>query len=90
MGLALWTIVIGLFAGIVIGPLARLVLPGKQDISLPVTVAIGAIGAIVGGFIARALGVGDTSGPDWVQLVIQVATAAVVILVYGNVAGKKL
>ena len=84
MGAVLWTIVGALIAGIIIGPLARLVLPGKQNISLGMTILVGAVGALVGGFIAQALGVGDTSGVDWIKLLIQVGVAAVAILLYGN------
>jgi len=89
MGEVLSTIVWGLVAGIVIGPLARLVLPGKQNISLIVTIAIGAVGAIGGGFIADAIGVGETDGIDWIKLAIQVGVAAVVVLLYGAGAGRK-
>ncbi|HWB88972.1 MAG TPA: GlsB/YeaQ/YmgE family stress response membrane protein [Acidimicrobiia bacterium] len=78
------TLVWGLVAGIVIGPLARLVLPGKQDISLVMTIVLGAIGAIVGGFVYDALGGTDTSGIDWIKLIVQVAVAAVVVAIYGG------
>lgn len=84
MGAVLWTIIGGLIAGIIIGPLARLVLPGKQNISLGMTIVVGAVGAIVGGFIAQALGVGDTDGIDWIKLFIQVGVAAVAIVIYGS------
>lgn len=83
------TLVWGLIAGIIIGPLARLVLPGKQNISLVMTIVIGAIGAIVGGFVADALGVGETAGIDWIKLAIQVGVAAVVVLLYGSMAGRR-
>jgi uncharacterized membrane protein YeaQ/YmgE (transglycosylase-associated protein family) len=69
LGVLFW----GLAAGIVIGPLARLVLPGKQDISLPMTIVVGAVGAILGGLIAGWLGVGETSAIDWIKHAIQVA-----------------
>lgn len=78
------TLVWGLVAGIVIGPLARLVLPGKQDISLVMTIVLGAIGAIVGGFVYDAVGGTDTSGIDWIKLLVQVAVAAVVVAIYGG------
>jgi uncharacterized membrane protein YeaQ/YmgE (transglycosylase-associated protein family) len=78
------TLVWGLVAGIIIGPLARLVLPGKQDISLVMTIVLGAVGAIVGGFVYDALGGSDTSGIDWIKLVVQVAVAAVVVAIYGG------
>ena len=58
LGILIW----GLFAGVIIGPLARLVLPGKQNISLTMTIVVGAVGAIFGGLIADWLGVGDTAG----------------------------
>jgi len=78
------TLIGGLLAGVIIGPLARLVLPGKQDVSLIMTVVLGAVGAIVGGFVYQALGGGETSGIDWIKLLIQVAVAAVVVAIYGG------
>jgi uncharacterized membrane protein YeaQ/YmgE (transglycosylase-associated protein family) len=89
LGAVLATIIGGLIAGIIIGPLARLVLPGKQNISLGMTILIGAVGAIVGGFIAQAAGVGDTDGIDWIKLLIQVGVAAVAVLAYGSMGGRK-
>jgi uncharacterized membrane protein YeaQ/YmgE (transglycosylase-associated protein family) len=65
MGDVVATLVGGLIAGIIIGPLARLVLPGKQNISIGMTILIGAVGAILGGFLADAIGVGDTDGIEW-------------------------
>ncbi len=78
------TLLWGLLAGVIIGPLARLVLPGKQDISLIMTIVLGAVGAIVGGFVYDALGGTDTSGIDWIKLLIQVGVAAVVVLIYAS------
>ena len=71
----LGTIIGGLIMGIIIGPLARLIMPGKQDISLGWTILVGAAAAIVGGFIADIIGVGDTSGIDWIKLFIQLGLA---------------
>ncbi len=87
MGEVLGTIIGGLFAGIVIGPLARLALPGKQNISLVMTIVLGAVGALLGGFIYQAFGGGETSGIDWVKLVIQVGVAAVAVVIYGSSRG---
>ena len=89
MGDVLATIVGGLLAGIIIGPLARLVLPGAQNISLGMTILIGAVGAIAGGFIADWLGVGTTEGIDWIKLAIQVGVAAVVVILYGSMAARR-
>ncbi|REK12536.1 MAG: GlsB/YeaQ/YmgE family stress response membrane protein [Actinobacteria bacterium] len=84
----LGTIIGALLAGLIIGPLARLVLPGKQNISLGMTIVVGAIGALVGGFIAQALGVGETDGIDWIKHAIQVGVAAIVVVLYGSMTGR--
>ena len=77
-----WTIIGGLIMGLIIGPLARLVMPGKQDISLGWTILVGAAAAILGGLVADLLGVGDTSGIDWIKLFIQVALAVLGIVAF--------
>ena len=83
------TIFAGLVAGIIIGPLARLVLPGKQNISLAMTIGIGAVGAIGGGLIYGAFGGGETAGIDWIKLFIQVAVAAILVVIYGRMQASK-
>jgi len=47
LGLILSLIVIGLLAG----ALARLIVPGKQDLSVPLTIVVGIVGSFVGGFL---------------------------------------
>ncbi len=47
IGLIVSLIVIGLIAG----ALARLLVPGRQDISIPMTILIGIIGSFIGGFL---------------------------------------
>lgn len=78
----IWTIIGALFAGLIIGPLARLVLPGKQDISLPATIGMGAVGALVGGLAADLIGVGETRGIDWIQFFLEIAAAAIAVSVF--------
>jgi uncharacterized membrane protein YeaQ/YmgE (transglycosylase-associated protein family) len=48
-----------LVAGLIIGLLARLILPGRQRIGLLWTLALGVIGSLIGGTIANALNTGD-------------------------------
>lgn len=48
-----------LVAGLIIGALARLLLPGRQRIGLALTLLLGVVGSIVGGTVANALGTGD-------------------------------
>ena len=47
LGLIVSLIVVGLIAG----ALARLIVPGKQDLSIPATILIGIVGSFVGGFL---------------------------------------
>ncbi len=51
IGLIISLIVIGLIAG----ALARLIVPGKQDLSIPMTGLIGIIGSFVGGFLGYVI-----------------------------------
>ena len=83
LGLIISAIVVGL----IIGALGRLVLPGRQDMPIWLTILIGIAAALIGSLIASALGVGDTRGIDWIKLIIQVALAAAgVALVAGRYA----
>jgi uncharacterized membrane protein YeaQ/YmgE (transglycosylase-associated protein family) len=83
LGLIISAIVVGL----IIGALGRLVLPGRQDMPIWLTILIGIGAALIGTFIANALGVGTTRGIDWIELLIQVALAAAgVALVAGRYA----
>lgn len=85
----IWTIIGALIAGCIIGPLARLILPGKQNISLGMTILLGAVGSLAGSWIyAAASGNTDTKGIDWIAFFIGVVVAIVLVLIYGAVTGK--
>jgi uncharacterized membrane protein YeaQ/YmgE (transglycosylase-associated protein family) len=48
-----------IIAGLIIGALARLLMPGRQKIGLLWTLALGLAGSVIGGTIANAIGTGD-------------------------------
>ena len=75
--------------GAVIGVLARLVLPGKQNISAIITVILGILGALIGYWLWGLVGGGDTGGIDWIRWFISIAAAALLVVAYGAVTGKK-
>ena len=82
-------IISAIIVGLIVGALGRLVVPGRQNLSIWVTIAIGIVAALIGGVIAQALGVGNTNGIDWIKLIIQVALAAVgVALVSGGARSR--
>ncbi len=74
--MAVHGIISALVVGLIIGGLARLVLRGKQDLPIWLTIVIGAVGAMIGTALASLLGVADTSGIDWIELALQVGVAA--------------
>jgi uncharacterized membrane protein YeaQ/YmgE (transglycosylase-associated protein family) len=82
LGVIIGTIVFGA----IIGLLARVVLPGRQKVSLLMTVVIGIAGALLGYWIAGVLGVNDTKGIDWIRWVISIAVAAVLVTAYERIA----
>ena len=83
------SIIGSIIAGIVVGVLARLVLPGKQNISVLITIVLGILGALIGWWIAGLLGVETTDGPDWIRWLISIIVAAGLIVGYGAITGKK-
>ena len=73
----IWAII----AGLVIGLLAKLFLPGRQDIPLWLTIVLGIIGGLVGNWLAGVFGVRYTSGIDWIRHFLQIGVAAVLIAI---------
>jgi uncharacterized membrane protein YeaQ/YmgE (transglycosylase-associated protein family) len=58
LGLIVSIIVVGLIAG----ALARLIVPGRQDLSIPMTIALGIVGSFIGGFLGYLLFHHDANG----------------------------
>lgn len=76
-----WVIIFSLLAGLILGPIGRLLVPGEQKIGLLTTILVGAAAAFLGGVIAVALGVGATPGIDWIRHGIQVVLAVIGVMV---------
>jgi uncharacterized membrane protein YeaQ/YmgE (transglycosylase-associated protein family) len=71
-------IITAIIIGAIIGGLARLILPGKQNIPIWLTIVVGIVAAVIGTFIARAVGIPTvTSGIDWLELLVQLVVAVV-------------
>lgn len=84
----LWTIIVALIVGCIVGPLARLILPGRQNISVPMTVLLGAIGSLVGAWVgANFLGTEGDQFSFW-GLILGTIFAIVAVLIYGAVTGR--
>ena len=72
--------------GLVVGVLARLLVPGRQELSLGMTVLLGVVGSVVGGVVANALGTGDVLELNFLGSVVAIA-ASVVLIVIGERTG---
>lgn len=75
--------------GLIVGALGRLVVPGKQNIPIWLTLLIGVVAALIGTFLAGVLGVDDTSGPDWIELALQIGLAAAGVALVAGVRGPR-
>ncbi|HEY6592622.1 MAG TPA: GlsB/YeaQ/YmgE family stress response membrane protein [Asanoa sp.] len=82
-------IISALIIGLIIGALGRLVVPGRQNIPIWLTMVIGVAAALLGSAIARAGGFVNTSGIDWRELLLQVVLAAVGVALVVGVAGRR-
>jgi uncharacterized membrane protein YeaQ/YmgE (transglycosylase-associated protein family) len=82
-------IITAIIVGLIIGALGRLVVPGKQNIPIWLTIVIGIVAALLGTVIARAVGVADTKGIDWIELLFQVVLAAVGVALVAGIGGRR-
>ncbi|MFS0705853.1 GlsB/YeaQ/YmgE family stress response membrane protein [Cellulomonas sp. 179-A 9B4 NHS] len=81
-------IITAIVIGAIIGALGRLVVRGKQRISILATIVIGIIAALIGTWLAQVVGVETTDGIDWIELVFQIGLAAIFVSLYAGWAGK--
>lgn len=77
-----------LVAGLVIGALARLIKPGKQDLGLLATLGLGIAGSLIGGTIAWVLGTGSIWELDFLGFILAVVAAVLLIGAAESVAGR--
>ncbi|UER55002.1 GlsB/YeaQ/YmgE family stress response membrane protein [Kineosporiaceae bacterium SCSIO 59966] len=77
-----------IFGG-VIGALARLVMPGDQNLGILWTIILGVLGALVGYWLGGVLGVEDTPGIDWIRWIISTVAAVLFISIYIGVRGRR-
>ena len=84
-----WAIIVGLILGLI----AKAVIPGKQHSPLWLTTICGILGAVAGNAIARALHVAGTRGIDWSRHIFQLVAAIIIVAVvdsfYAATLGKR-
>ncbi len=73
----LWAIIVGL----VLGLIAKLIIPGKQALPLWLTVICGMGGSVLGNAVSTWIGVNNTKGFDWTRHVLQLIGAVVLVAI---------
>jgi uncharacterized membrane protein YeaQ/YmgE (transglycosylase-associated protein family) len=83
-------IITALVVGAIIGALARLVLPGRQNIPIWLTIVVGVVAAVIGTFLARAFGIPTaTSGIDWLELAVQLVVAVLGVALVAGIYSRR-
>ena len=77
MGILSWIIM-----GLIVGVLAKLIMPGKDPGGLILTILIGIGGAFVGGFIGSYLGFGTVTGFNTVSLLLAIGGAILLLILH--------
>ncbi|WP_168915811.1 GlsB/YeaQ/YmgE family stress response membrane protein [Microcella flavibacter] len=79
-----------LLLGLIAGAIAKLILPGRQGGGWLITLVLGVVGALLGGFIGSAVfGVGIESFFDIGTWLVAIGGALIVLVIYGAVTGRK-
>lgn len=83
MGILTWVLM-----GLVVGILAKWIMPGKDPGGFVVTILIGIAGAFVGGFVASFFGLGGVDGFNLMSLLIATGGALLLLFVYRMISSK--
>jgi uncharacterized membrane protein YeaQ/YmgE (transglycosylase-associated protein family) len=80
-----------LLIGLIAGAIAKLILPGRQGGGWLITLVLGVVGALVGGFLASLLFSGVNlqdffSLSTWIAAIVG---SLIVLVIYGAVTGRK-
>ncbi len=77
-----------LIAGLIIGALARLIKPGKQNLGILATLGLGLVGSLIGGTIAWAIGTGSIWELDFLGFVFAVVASVLLVGTAESITGK--
>lgn len=76
-------------AGLVIGALARLIKPGKQNLGLLATLLLGLVGSVIGGVVASLLGTGNIFELNFLGFIVAVIASVLLVGTAEAIAGRR-
>ncbi len=85
------TILTALVVGLIVGALARLIMPGKQNIGVIMTIALGALGSFIGSWLCYSLFNYQNEGGGWqiIPFLVGIIVAIVLIAIYVGITGRR-
>ena len=80
---------LGIVVGLIIGALARLFMPGKQDIGIIMTIVLGVLGSLIGSWLTYQFGYSNANG-GWevIPFIVGIVVAIVLIAAYLAIRGR--
>jgi uncharacterized membrane protein YeaQ/YmgE (transglycosylase-associated protein family) len=87
----MWNILCWIVAGLVIGAIARLLVPGRQPMGMAMTIVLGIVGALIGGAISYAIWGLPTepfSNYAWPGYLMSIGGAVVLLLIAGPMMSR--
>ena len=83
MGIISWIIL-----GLIVGALAKWIMPGKDPGGIIITIVIGIVGALIGGFLSSLAGLGKVTGLNLGSIIIALVGALILLWLYRLIKGK--
>ena len=83
MGIISWIIL-----GLIVGALAKWIMPGKDPGGIIITIVIGIVGALIGGFLSSLIGLGTVTGLNLGSIIIALVGALILLWLYRLAKGK--
>jgi len=83
MGILSWIVM-----GLVVGLLAKFIMPGKDPGGIIITILLGIGGGLLGGYLGTVLGLGTVSGFDLRSFLLATGGAILILIVYRAIRKK--
>lgn len=84
MGILTWIVM-----GLIVGVLAKFIMPGTGPGGIIATIILGIVGALIGGFVGTELGLGSVTGFNVVSFLLAIAGAVILLFLFKLIRKSK-